>query len=304
MRRVLFLAAAALALCTPAEALHVVSPAPGTVVKPGDLVDLVLALDPGEASTNVGVMSDGQAVQAMQDGPVWRGKVRIATETVGGDLLVGYAVLTGGGVAFADVQVTVDAGAVRSLFLDVPLKFTHAGETAGVEVRGLFVDNVLRDLSDPALGTTYSSSDSTVLAVDAGGVVQARSSGDAVLTVTSGGHEVTAKIQVRIPASDTNRIPTITPGADQLVPPQHVVVLHATATDPDGDAIEYLWEQTAGRVVTLHNPRSDHPEFASPRVTTPQVLEFLVAARDAKGATTLPVVVRVTVDPAAPVEAP
>ena len=280
-----------------AEALRVVSPSPGATVTPGQLVTLRLALDPGESATEVGVFTDGKTIPATQDGTAWVAEIRVPTEAVGPDLLIGYAILTGGGVAFADVAVNVDAGALRSLFVSVPMRFTFAGETAGVEVRGLFTDGVLRDLSLPVLGTTYSSSAPTVLAVDPSGVVQARETGDATLTVSSRGRTATVKIQVRIAPNDTNRIPVITAGPDQTVGSEERVVLSATATDADGDAVEYLWEQISGRVVTLHNPRSANPEFASPRTTGTMVLEFLVSARDAKGATTLPVVVRVTVNP-------
>ena len=75
-------------------------------------------------------------------------------------------------------------------------------------------------------------------------------------------------------------------------------MLSAIATDPDGDPIEYLWDQMAGRLVVLHDPKSAAPEFVAPRTSMPQVLEFLVSARDAKGATTLPVLVRVNITPA------
>src|SRR5690606_4263274 len=104
---------------------------------------------------------------------------------------------------------------------------------------------------------------------------------------------------VQIPAANTNQIPVITPGPDQTVEAEQVVELSAQASDADGDALEYVWDQTAGRVVVLHDPKSATPEFVAPRTSIPLVLEFLVSARDAKGAMTLPAVVRVTVNPAA-----
>jgi hypothetical protein len=295
-------AACALLLAAPAESsLRILSPAPGASVPAGELVTLRLALDAGESAAQVGVFSEGEAVAATAEGGEWVGQVRIPRDAVGPDLLVAYAVLNGGGVAMADVAVNVDAGPLRSLFISLPMRFTFAGETSGVEVQGVFEDGVMRDLAASELGTTYSSSDASVLAVDPAGIVQAVTTGNATLTVSSRGRTATATIEVRIPASDTNRIPTITPGVEQEVGSQQIVKLSATAIDPDGDTIEYLWEQVAGRVVLLHDPRSAQPEFASPRTSVPQVLDFMVAARDSKGATTLPVLVRVRVNPALPV---
>ena len=288
------------AFAAPAAALHVVSPAPGATVTPGQLVTLRVALD-GEATTEVGVLSDGEAVPATLSGNAFEAQVRIPREAVGGDVLVAYAVLAGGGSVLARVNVDVDPGPLRSLFVSVVNRLTFAGQVVPVEVNGLFADGVMRDLRAPDLGTTYTSSAPDVLAADPTGLVQARANGDATVQVSSRGKSTSVRVQVAIPQGTANAIPTLAVGADQTVGPEQLVTLEAIAADADGDTLEYIWEQVGGRVVTLRNARAAKPVFVSPRSATQQLLEFLVSVRDAKGATTLPRLVRVTVSPAPPV---
>lgn len=299
MRAILFgCALVALAAC-PAEALHIVSPAAGATVHAGEQITVTMALDAGETATEVGLLTDGHAVPATPANGVYTAQIQVPGGSVGPDLFVAYALLSGGGTLLAEAEVTVDAGPLRSLLAPSLPRLTAAGQVASIDVRGVFEDGIVRDLSSPEVGTTFSSSDSTVLAVHPAGILQARANGVATLTVTSFGRTVAIPVEIAIPATSTNQIPTITPGGDQAVAPEQVVTLAATAIDPDGDAIEYLWDQIAGRLVVLHAPSSATPEFVSPRTSVPQTLEFLVSARDSKGATTLPVLVRVSVTPAA-----
>lgn len=300
MRAILLGCAFAALAALPAEALHIVSPAAGATVHAGELITVTIALDAGETATEVGVLTDGQAVEATLANGTYTKQIRIPAEAVGPDLLVAYAKLSGGGALLAETQVVVDAGPLRSLIASNLPRFTAAGQVVGLSVRGVFEDGVSRDLSSPEVGTTVSSSNPAVLAVHAAGLLQARSNGTATVTVTSFGRSVAIPVTVAIPASDTNGIPTIAPGADQTVASEQVVTLAATASDPDGDAIRYVWDQSAGRVVVLHDPSSAQPQFVAPRTSATQTLEFLVSARDSKGATTLPVLVRVHVTPVTP----
>ncbi len=296
--RILVLAGCALLFAGRAEALRIVQPAAGTVVKPGEMVTVRAALDPGELATEAGVLSDGALTPVPIAGGFFEAPVRIPIAGVGEEILVAYAVLSGGGAVMARLSVTIDPGPLRGLVISVPPMFVAAGQTAPTQVRGVFMDGVARDLSAADLGTTYESSDPSVLGVSPGGVVQARTSGKATLTVKSRGETETAEITVKIPVGATNRIPTLTPGPPQTAGPEQIVVLSVTASDPDGDKLEYIWEQVGGRVVVLHNRNSPNPEFVSPRTTVQQELEFVVAVRDAHGAMTLPVLVKVTVTPA------
>jgi hypothetical protein len=157
-----------------------------------------------------------------------------------------------------------------------------------------------RDLTAEDTGTSYSSSDSAVLGVHPNGLIQARRTGRAILSVTNSGNTSTVDIDVTIPAGSTNNIPVVAAPPEQTVTGETLVTLSVNASDPDGDPLTYVWEQFEGRAVYLRTPQSQQPVFVSPDVRTEQVLEFAAVVTDSNRATSFPVVVRVRVQPKAP----
>ncbi|MEO5657164.1 MAG: hypothetical protein ABIO65_12700 [Nitrospiria bacterium] len=286
----------ALTATTAAWAVEITAPAPGTVVAAGALVTVQAVLAAGEVASQVGFVTSEGETPAVLSGNTFQAAVRIPQDAVGPELIAAYAIEPGVGTSFGRVEVLVDPGPLKTLMVSVAPALHFAGEVAPVEVRGIFADGVIRDLSAPETGTTYTSSDAAVLGVHPFALVQARSSGVATLGVTSHGKSATARIQVTIPSGATNHIPTVT-GVDQTVAPETAVTLSATAVDADGDALEYIWEQRGGRLVALRNLASANPVFVAPRVTTPHVLELMVTVRDPHGATSLPALVTITVQP-------
>ncbi|WP_125468846.1 PKD domain-containing protein [Methylomagnum ishizawai] len=85
------------------------------------------------------------------------------------------------------------------------------------------------------------------------------------LTVSDGSLRDSRETQVAVTA---NNPPTITPEPRRLAAPNQAVILHATALDPDGDALHYQWEQTGGPAVPLQG--ADGPEL---RLTTPALAD-------------------------------
>lgn len=143
-----------------------------------------------------------------------------------------------------------------------------------------------------------------MLAVAADGRIQARSSGRATLRVTNlhpvtGARYVeTVEITVRLDGAAANGIPIADAGAAQTVPVETVTHLSAAASsDPDGDPLTFRWRQTGGRIVYLVDANTAAPYFVSPLIAEPDTLTFELVVRDDKGAETLPVEVRVTVNP-------
>lgn len=301
-RKLLSLLAIAVAgLTGTAEAVEFVSPAAGTLVKAGTSVTMIIRLSPGEQAINVGVLtSEGSTTATSGAGGLFEATVRIPQEAVGPDIIAAYAVLAGGGVSFARLEIVVDAGAIRALIVSARPVLTFAGEIAEVDVRGVFEDNVVRDLSYAERGTTYTSSDPGVLGSHPSGLIQARGSGTATLTVANGGRSETVSVEVKIPPGATNGIPVVTPPADQIVASETVVTLSAPASDPNGDPITYTWEQSDGRLIVLRNANTAQPLFIAPFVTSEHPMEFTVTVSDSHGATSFPVTVRVIVRPRAP----
>jgi len=94
-----------------------------------------------------------------------------------------------------------------------------------------------------------------------------------------------------------NRAPTVDAGAAQTVDEFAAVTLAGTASDADGDALTYLWDQTDGLGVTINNATSLTASFNAPDVlatSTPEILTFRLTVND--GTTTRSDTVSITVN--------
>ncbi|EIC31531.1 MULTISPECIES: PKD domain-containing protein [Methylomicrobium] len=78
-----------------------------------------------------------------------------------------------------------------------------------------------------------------------------------------------------------NSAPTVDADTGQVFGQDARVVLHSTASDPDGDELTYSWEQTGGPTVVLSGPDTPSPEFIAPSVMEGTVvLEFRLTVSD------------------------
>jgi hypothetical protein len=101
-----------------------------------------------------------------------------------------------------------------------------------------------------------------------------------------------------VPSPPDNNIPIPNAGPDQQAASETLVDLTgAGSADPDGDAMQYRWEQESGPMVLLRDADSATPYFVSPRVDGESLLEFSLTVTDSKGAMSFPDMVRVTVSP-------
>ena len=82
------------------------------------------------------------------------------------------------------------------------------------------------------------------------------------------------------PAPATNRPPVADAGGIQHAVPGDVVVLHGTATDPDGNSLTYAWTQRGGPSVTLSGAATLTPSFTAPDVSTSTLLRFRLVATE------------------------
>lgn len=82
----------------------------------------------------------------------------------------------------------------------------------------------------------------------------------------------------------TNRGPTADAGAARIVASEATVVLNGSgSSDPDGDALGFAWQQTAGPSVTLTGAFTATPSFTAPQAENPITLSFLLTVTDAGG---------------------
>ena len=80
-----------------------------------------------------------------------------------------------------------------------------------------------------------------------------------------------------------NGAPRVNAGADQVVASTAEVTLQASASDPDGDALSYRWQQLSGPSASLSNASAMSTTFTAPTVSDETVLEFELTVTDDKG---------------------
>ncbi|WP_372811035.1 Ig-like domain-containing protein [Litorivivens sp.] len=108
-------------------------------------------------------------------------------------------------------------------------------------------------------------------------------------------------LQVLQPAIP-NRSPTILQPAAQVAAPGQRVLLLATASDPDGDALVFEWKQLLGPEVILEGANAAQASFLAPEVFGSTQLLFQVTVTDPAGAfSTASAVVRIEVPNNVPV---
>ncbi|MBN9684313.1 MULTISPECIES: myxosortase-dependent M36 family metallopeptidase [unclassified Corallococcus] len=93
------------------------------------------------------------------------------------------------------------------------------------------------------------------------------------VTVTdSSGAKSTKSVAVTV--KNVDRAPVANAGADIDADARSTVTLAGTGTDPDGTAVTYLWEQTAGDAVTLTGADTATATFTAPDVNAAKELTF------------------------------
>ena len=88
---------------------------------------------------------------------------------------------------------------------------------------------------------------------------------------------------VLITVNAINDAPVANAGFDQTADEGILVTLNESgSSDADGDTLDFMWEQTAGPLVTMSNPKAIQPTFTSPTVFTKTKLIFRLIVSDEK----------------------
>ncbi|HON00746.1 MAG TPA: fibronectin type III domain-containing protein, partial [Acidobacteriota bacterium] len=95
------------------------------------------------------------------------------------------------------------------------------------------------------------------------------------------------EVQAKVPSSSggTNHPPSANSGGNQTVGSGATVILAGSATDPDGDALTYLWRQVGGSSISLSGANTPTASFRAPVVTKELKLVFDFVVSDGRGGT-------------------
>lgn len=86
---------------------------------------------------------------------------------------------------------------------------------------------------------------------------------------------------VEVTIVNENRPPVADANEDQVVVERSEVVLDASrSSDPDGDALSYLWQQSSGPSVALSDATSMRPRFIAPDVAADTGMHFELVVND------------------------
>lgn len=193
-----------------AGSLSILSPAPGTQVTPGGTVTVSVA-GAGGFLPELVIISGGGGSAILEAGP-FSTPFRIPPQAIGSVELVAYGINAQGQLLSSPrvVLPVVSSARLNSIeVLNGDATLRGPGSKRRLGVSGRYSDGVTRDISSPALGTVYSSSNTGVASVTTEGALTANAPGIATITVRNGnvltsitvtvGTETTAQcIQVRL----------------------------------------------------------------------------------------------------------
>ena len=182
--------------------IAITSPAPATTVTPGATV--AVTVTPGDDRVPAAVLIMSEAEGVVVDAPPFVANVHVPASAGGVTTLDAIALYDDGDMAFADpVELTVHVTATLTSLqvLNGHVVLRRPGRTRQIAVLGTYSDGVLRDITRPALGTTYAVSQlRPVATVSPDGLVTGIGPGIATLAISNGPVGTSIDIEVGEPA--------------------------------------------------------------------------------------------------------
>ena len=267
-------------------------------------------------STGGAIIALASLVATAQDSPPFGGPLRIPSDAIGTMRLLAVGEISRGRLGTRTlfdeilVQVRPEAELVSIDFeTDKPLQLGRTGQSASygqidslgkifdLPVVGLFADGVTRPIAHPSTGTTYQSSNSKVIKVLAGGMLQIVGKGPATITVRNRGKEATLDVKVEV-NDEPNEPPVAEAGPNRTVKAGTKVELNGlNSRDPEGEALYYAWSQVRGSKVPLLDVNMPKASFLAPQVSEKRLYRFKLRVTDKSGADSVPAFVDVVVEP-------
>lgn len=248
--------------------------------------------------------------------PAFGGPLKVPPNSIGPMRLLAVAEISQGRLEtrsiFDEVIVKVEPSAALTTIdfeTDKPLHLGRAGQSSAfghvdslgkifeLPVVADFADGVTRRISTPTSGTSYTSSNDTVIKIAAAGLLQIVGNGKTTITVSNRGKQASLDVDVNV-NDEPNEPPIADAGVNKSVKAGSRVKLSGLKSrDPEGEALYYSWSQVRGSKVSLLDANNLEASFLTPTVSEPRTYRFKLRVTDKKGADSLPAFVDVTVEP-------
>lgn len=262
------------------------------------------------------IVAPAAMIGTAEQDPPFGGPLNVPHDAVGPMRLLAVAEISRGRLerktVFDEIIVNVEPTSTLTTIdfgTEKPLQLGRAGQSSAfghvdsmgkifqLPVVGDFSDGVTRGISTRASGTSYASSDSAVVKVVTGGLLQIVGNGKATITATNRGKQASLDVEVTV-NDEPNAPPVADAGMNKSVKSDTRVQLSGLKSrDPEGDTLYYHWSQVGGSKVSLLDANSSETSFLAPSVSEPKTYRFKLRVTDKKGADSLPAFVDVTVAP-------
>ncbi|GBE05316.1 bacterial Ig-like domain [bacterium BMS3Abin10] len=194
-------------------AFEITEPTSGSVFHPGDKVTVRAVAAQNENPVAYFIFTSQMPFSAFGVLPPYELTFTIPLEFTGSDKIVASAKFSDGNIVETEVQMQVvlpanitlqgikidpdDFILLKKLPPDSDPNDVRIAETDYISVSGLYSDGVKRWIASSADGTTYTSSDETIVTVDSEGKVTAQGLGEAKITVKNGNYSATVDVIVK-----------------------------------------------------------------------------------------------------------
>jgi uncharacterized protein (TIGR03437 family) len=211
-------------------------PAPGTVVHPGDVIQISLSLPTGGAADGALIVVDGFMEIVEGDGPFslsYRvpsdkaGKIDITAQTFGST--------TQNFVASTSVVVSPAVSLTAIIPITNTLQFAPVNAPYRLSVMGRYSDGASLDITAGSAGTTYDtqSGGTRVISVSPDGVIDMRGEGQETISISNSGKTAQVRVYVypdgNIPGTQVTSVSAATYALAPLAP-ESIVSANFTAT--------------------------------------------------------------------------
>ncbi|RKH46407.1 choice-of-anchor A family protein [Corallococcus sicarius] len=189
-----------------AGSLAITSPAPGTQVTPGKPVTVTLSASGGFQPETVIIVGGGSAT-ILEVAP-FTTQFQIPVQAIGSVELAAFGIDSLGRLLSSPhvILPVVSSAQLSSIqVLNGDATLPGQGSKRKLVVNGKYTDGVLRDISSPALGTLYSSSNNSVATITADGTLTGVSKGVATVMVRNG----TVLTSITVTVGDASAAPCI-----------------------------------------------------------------------------------------------